>query len=223
MEDAFEDVSTATVILADGETPSHKMPLSFLRNAGTVVACDGAWRTSVKLGRVPDAVVGDGDSLTAEDMTELEHYGVPVFKDAEQDTNDLCKAFRYVMRSGTVGRIVILGATGKREDHAIGNIFHLADFAEINSAVSVVTDSGMFEPLLPPGREWDADSSVGSPISVFATHPDTIMASEGLKWPLDGVRFDTLWRGTLNRIVAPRFLIRTDRPAIIFRPHCCVF
>ena len=211
--------SSVTVILADGEAPSHEVPLSFLRYAKTVVACDGAWRTAVKKGRIPDAVVGDGDSLSSEDLAELERLCVPVFVDAEQDTNDLCKAFRYVMRSGTAGRIVILGATGKREDHSIGNIFHLADFAEVHPDVRIVTDSGTFEPLMPPGREWDCDSKVGRPISVFATHPETIMTSDGLKWPLDGVRFDTLWRGTLNRIVSTRFSIRTDRPVIIFRPH----
>lgn len=211
--------SSVTVILADGEAPSHEVPLSFMRDAKTVVACDGAWHTAVRLGRIPDAVVGDGDSLTPADVDELELLGVPIFKESEQDTNDLCKAFRFVMRSGTGDRIVILGATGKREDHAIGNIFHLADFAEANSGIQIVTDTGTFEPLMPPGREWNGDSNVGHPISIFATHPDTIMASEGLKWPLDGIRFDTLWRGTLNRIVSSRFLVRTDRPAIIFRPH----
>jgi thiamine pyrophosphokinase len=152
-------------------------------------------------------------------LAELERLCVPVFADAEQDTNDLCKAFRFVMRSGTGDRIVILGATGKREDHAIGNIFHLADFAEEYPDIRIVTDTGIFEPLMPPGREWDGDLNVGRPISVFATHPETIMTSDGLKWPLDGVRFDTLWRGTLNRIVSTRFSIRTDRPVIIFRPH----
>ena len=219
MNEESLDNADVTVILADGEAPSHEMPLSFMRSAKTVVACDGAWRTAVRLGRVPDAVVGDGDSLASEDVAELEHLGVPVFRDSEQETNDLCKAFRFVMRSGTGGRIVILGATGKREDHAIGNIFHLADFAEEYPDIRIVTDTGIFEPLMPPGREWDGDLNVGCPISVFATHPDTIMASEGLKWPLDGVRFDTLWRGTLNRIVSPHFSVRTDRPAIIFRPH----
>lgn len=215
---AMKKKTALTVILADGERPSHEVPLSLLRSAETVVACDGAWRTALSLGRVPDAVVGDGDSLSSGDIGELGRLGVPVVKDEEQDTNDLCKAFRYVMRSGCAGRIVVLGATGKREDHSIGNIFHLADFAEISPDVAIITDSGVFEPLLPPGREW-TDAVSGSPFSVFAVYPDTVMTSEGLKWPLDGVRFDALWRGTLNRIVSSRFLIRTDRPAIVFRPH----
>ena len=208
-----------TVILADGEPPSHPVPLQIFRTAEKVVACDGAWRASLSLGRIPDAVVGDGDSLGSGDIAELGRLGVPVFRDPEQDTNDLCKAFRHVARSGMPGRIFILGATGKREDHAIGNIFHLLDLASVNPDVSIVTDSGVFESVLPPGKAWNDAGAVDSPISVFASHPDASMESEGLKWPLRGVRFDTLWRGTLNRIVSSGFSVSTDRPALVFRPH----
>ena len=213
------DFTSFTAILADGEPPSHAVPLTILGRAKTVVVCDGAWKTAVSLGRVPDAVVGDCDSLSCDDMVELERLGVPVVKDPEQDTNDLCKAFRYLMRSGHVGHVFILGATGRREDHAIGNIFHLLDLASVHPEVCIVTDSGVFEPVLPPGRQWDDMSACNSPISVFASHPDTAMSSEGLKWPLDGVRFDYLWRGTLNRITGGHFAVHTDRPAMIFRPH----
>jgi thiamine pyrophosphokinase len=218
--EAKENVRTAhTVILADGERPSHGVPLALLRSAARVFACDGAWRTAVALGRTPDAVVGDGDSLAVGDLRELERLGVPVVRDPEQDTNDLCKAFRHALRTAGRGRICILGATGKREDHTIGNVFHLIDFALENPDVSIVTDSGVFEPVMPPCRCWDAASGTEAPVSVFAPHPGTAMESEGLKWPLGGVKFDSLWRGTLNRIVSPRFSIRTDRPAIVFRPH----
>ena len=57
MNMAISNKVSVAVIFADGEAPSHEVPLSILRNAEKVVACDGAWRTAVKLGRVPDAVV----------------------------------------------------------------------------------------------------------------------------------------------------------------------
>jgi thiamine pyrophosphokinase len=207
------------VILADGSPPSHAIPLSLLKTAGRVVACDGAWKVSIALGRVPDTVVGDCDSIDGDDVAELDRLGVSVVKDVEQDTNDLCKAFRHVVHTGGTGCIHILGATGRREDHSIGNIFHLVDFSAVNPAVSIVTDAGIFEPVLPPGNKWNCVSGGDAPISIFPTHPDTVMSSTGLKWPLKGVKFDSLWRGTLNCIVSDRFSICTDRPAIIFRPH----
>ena len=100
------------MILADGERPSHEIPLSLFRSAARVVVCDGAWRTSVLLGRKPDVVVGDGDSLDAGDIAELDRLGVPVVKDPEQDTNDLCKAFRYVTGIPGTERICILEKLG---------------------------------------------------------------------------------------------------------------
>jgi thiamine pyrophosphokinase len=215
-------VATTTgclVILADGARPSHEAALSVFHSAAAIVACDGAWRTAVSLGRIPNAVVGDCDSLAKGDFLELERLGVTVVREQEQDTNDLCKAFRYAMRFCNANRIVILGATGKREDHSLGNIFHLVDFALTAPGISMMTDSGVFEPVLPPGREWECAPSNSHHLSVFATHPDTIMSSKGLKWPLDSVCFDSLWRGTLNRIVSNVFSIRTDRPAIVFRPY----
>ena len=205
-----------TAILAAGDTPSHEAPLRLLRRAGRLIACDGAWRTALALGRAPDIVVGDGDSLGADDRSELERRGIPMMLEKEQETNDLCKAFRHAVRMGAE-EIVIIGATGRREDHSIGNVFHLLDFAETCPDVRMVTDFGVFEPVLPPGGEWRAEK--GDAISIFAPFHGTEMVSEGLEWPLMGVAFDTLWRGTLNRATSCSFSIRTNRPALIYRPH----
>jgi thiamine pyrophosphokinase len=214
-----ENSADITVVLADGAAPEHEVAMSVFRGAGRLIACDGAWRTAVALGRIPDVVTGDCDSLNDDDFSELARLGVPVVRDCEQDTNDLCKAFRFAVRSYPSQRIVILGATGKREDHTIGNIFHLVDFSEIARDVAIVTNSGVFEPVPAPRKDWEDVSAVGCALSVFAVHPDTVMRSEGLKWPLDGVSFSSLWRGTLNKVTSPRFTVFTDRAAIVFRPH----
>ena len=219
MTSALQNQTPVTVIVADGDVPAHEIPLTLFRQAKRIVACDGAYRTVCALGRTPDAVVGDGDSISEEDIREMARCGVPWVKVEEQETNDLCKAFRHVRRMGWEGRIVILGAAGKREDHTIGNVFRLIDFANEFPDVEMVTNHGAFEPVLPPGRVWKVASPPdGAPISVFSPYPDAEMDSVGLEWPLKGVRFDTLWRGTLNRTTAPTFSIRTNRPAIIYRP-----
>jgi len=146
--------------------------------------------------------------------------GVPLVIDREQETNDLCKAVHHALKAfADAVPLVILGATGRREDHAIGNVFHLPDFAAAcGGQVALVTDHGTFEPVLPPGRTWRGLGRPGRPVSVFAA-PDAVLSSEGLAWPLDGVRFDALCRGTLNRIVGTAFAIRTDCPVILYLPH----
>ena len=208
-----------TVILANGAPPTHPVPLRLFREADRLIACDGAWRMALDLGRPPDVVVGDGDSLGEDGREALAQRGIPFIDEAEQETNDLCKAFRYAVRTcGGDGRIAILGATGLREDHSIGNIFHLVDFAAAAPCVALVTDHGVFEPVIPPGRSWSVPQK-GCAVSVFAPFPGTRMTSEGLRWPLDGVTFDSLWRGTLNRADGDSFAIRTDRPVLVFLEH----
>ena len=213
-----------TVLLAAGEPPTHEVPLRLFRAAKRIIACDGAWRTALALGRAPDAVVGDGDSLAENDREELMRRGIPLVAEEEQETNDLCKAFRHALQTDAAGTMAILGATGRREDHALGNIFHLVDFAVCcaatphASSVVMVTDAGVFEPVLPPGRSWTAIEA-DSPVSVFAPFPGTEMESDGLVWPLKGIVFDALWRGTLNRTLSGPFSIATNRPMLVYRPH----
>ena len=219
-----------TVILANGAPPTHPVPLRLFREADRLIACDGAWRMALDGGRTPDAVVGDGDSLGEDGREALAQRGIPFIGEKEQETNDLCKAFRYALATGAEGdRFVILGATGRREDHALGNIFHLLDFAaeplrdggagmdRLSARVSMVTDFGTFEPVLPPGGTWTA--SAGRSVSVFAPVPGTRMASEGLAWPLEGVALDALWRGTLNRTTGATFTLRTNHPVLLYLAH----
>ena len=216
-----------TVILANGSLPTHPVPLRLFREADRLIACDGAWRKAFDLGRPPDAVVGDGDSISEDGREALAQRGIPFIGEAEQETNDLCKAFRHAVATGAEGdAIVILGATGRREDHALGNIFHLLDFAaDIPRGadgtdvppVSMVTDFGTFEPVLPPGGTWTV--SAGRSVSVFAPFSGTRMTSEGLEWPLEGVALDALWRGTLNRTTGGTFALRTDHPILLYLAH----
>jgi thiamine pyrophosphokinase len=216
-----------TVILANGTPPAHPVPLRIFREADRLIACDGAWRKALDLGRPPDAVVGDGDSLGEEGREALAQRGIPFIGAVEQETNDLCKAFRHAVATGEEeDTFVILGATGRREDHALGNIFHLLDFAADiprgadgtgEPAVSMVTDFGTFEPVLPPGGTWTV--AAGRSVSVFAPVPGTRMTSEGLAWPLEGVSLDALWRGTLNRTTGDTFTLRTTHPILLYLPH----
>ena len=216
-----------TVILANGAPPTHPVPLRLFREADRLIACDGAWRKALDLGRTPDAVVGDGDSLGEDGREALTQRGIPFIGEEEQETNDLCKAFRHAVAMGAEGdAVVILGATGRREDHALGNIFHLLDFAaapreggsdRLPARVSMVTDFGTFEPVLPPGGTWTA--AAGRSVSVFAPVPGTRMTSEGLEWPLEGVALDALWRGTLNRTTGDTFTLRTTHPILLYLSH----
>ncbi len=201
-----------TAILAAGQPPVHPVPLAHLRQAAELICCDGACRTAHALGRMPDFVVGDGDSLSDADRAALGPRFVQV---AEQETNDLAKAFRFAVARAP-RRIVILGATGLREDHALGNIFWLLDFASEFPNVSLCTDTGTFEVVASP-RVFPCRP--GETVSIFAPDRATRLSSSGLVWPLDGIRFANLHCATLNRTDGTSFSLDPSRPVLLYRLH----
>ena len=202
-----------TAILADGAPPTHPAARAAFDAASRLVCCDGAYRKARALGRLPDLVVGDGDSLSAADRAALGERFVSI---AEQETNDLDKAYRTVLARYGRGRIAILGAGGLREDHFLGNVFRLPDFAAQAPEVEMVTDAGVFT-VVAGARTYACRP--GEPVSVFAPDPATHATSEGLEWPLDGVPLDALWKATLNRTTGTSFTVRGDRPLLVYRPH----
>jgi thiamine pyrophosphokinase len=202
-----------TVILANGAMPSHPVPLALFAAAVRVVCCDGAYAKALALGRGPDLVVGDGDSL---DDVQKGALGVRFVNISEQETNDLAKAFRMAVERFGADGIVILGADGLREDHFLGNMFRLPDFARVSPDVSLVTNAGEFTVVV---DERVYESAAGDSVSVFAPSYGTQVTSVGLEWPLDGVPLDSLWRATLNRAAGTSFAISTNRPVIVYRPH----
>lgn len=199
-------------ILANGATPRHPIPRQILAEADLLVCCDGALVAARAFGRKPDFVVGDGDSISSADRESLGDRFVHI---AEQDTNDLAKAFRFAC--SRTHRIAILGATGLREDHTLGNIFRLVDFTATVPDTILYTDAGTFEAVR---GERTFASQTGDAVSVFAPVPGTKVSSDGLEWPLDGVSLADLWAGTLNRTIGPSFTLRTDgKPILVYRPY----
>jgi len=202
-----------TVILANGSFPKKGgAAWQLLESARRVVACDGAADAYVRrFRRAPEFIVGDLDS------TSWKHTTVPlplptttIVPVPDQSTNDLTKALDFCRAKGWKD-LVIVGATGKREDHALGNIFRAME-----AGVEIVTDDGRF---LPVARRFRRRVGRSAAVSVFATDPRTRMRSKGLEWPLDGVRFANLYCATLNRASAPVVEIVSSHSFFIYIAH----
>lgn len=186
-----------TVIIADGTFPTHEIPLGYIRNAERIICCDGSTGNLVDFGLEPDAIVGDMDSL---DSNLFPKFADRIHADDDQETNDLTKAVKWCIKMG-LRDIVIVGATGKREDHTIGNISLLAEYAR-EADVIMVTDTGIFKPY---AQSSEIQSFPGQQVSIFSINPLTLITSEGLKYPLAGKRLKNWWQGTLNESMAARF------------------
>ena len=203
-----------TVILANGAFPRHSVPLSFLRKASRIICCDGATETLLEYGLEPDYIVGDLDSLSQELQQRYSHC---LHHDPDQYTNDLTKSVNFCAEKQW-NEITILGATGKREDHSLGNISLLTDYAAYVK-VQMITDYGVFTPLLKSAR---FESFAGQQVSVFSLMPDTVFTFHGLKYPLTGQTISSWWQGTLNEAIGNEFSIDMDHgKVLVFRKHTC--
>lgn len=187
-----------TVILADGDFPVHAYPLSLLQQAERVVCCDGAAVSLLSHGREPDLIVGDLDSLSPEFKEKLSGKIVHF---TEQESNDLSKAFRCCQERGWKN-ITILGATGKREDHTLGNLSLLAEYAAVLPQIKMVTDHGIFSIATGFCRY---SCRPGQQISLIALDPGAEVTARGLKYPLEELRLTMWWQGTLNEALGDSF------------------
>ncbi|MRR19329.1 thiamine diphosphokinase [bacterium] len=198
-----------TVILANGKYPSHKVPVKHLTEADLIVCCDGAAEKLVAHGLEPGIITGDLDSVSPALKQRYEKILVP---DADQETNDLTKAVKWCVTQG-IEEVVILGATGIREDHTLGNISLLADYSRLLKA-TIVTDTGSFRVF---DRSVTISSSPGQQVSVFSPDPGLAITSSGLRYPLKGLKLSSWWRGTLNEAEGESFRLEfTGGQLIVF-------
>ena len=191
------------VILCNGEFPRKAYPLYLVENADAVVCCDGA---AVKYLRrfgerkMPEAVIGDMDSLPRRWREKLAPIVVHV---EEQDDNDMTKAMRYVLeRHPDVTDIHILGATGLREDHTVGNLGLLMEYTRMfdlrDIRVEMVSD---YSTAFAITDSCELHVGKGRRVSLFSPDNTLTIKSEGLQWPTEAVIFDNWWPATLNRAV----------------------
>jgi thiamine pyrophosphokinase len=179
--------------------------LNLLAGETRVVACDSAadaYRRRFR--KWPTVIIGDFDSFSRPGLSSLPCSLIPV---SDQDTNDLEKALAYCIERGWRDPVIV-GATGKREDHALGNVFRALAYG-----CEIVTDFGRFVPVR---DRVTLTVAKGAAVSIFAPDPKTRMTSKGLEWPLAPVRFRNLYCATLNRATASRVVLMTNKPVSVF-------
>ena len=194
------------VVLAAGDYPTAAQPLEVLHNAEYVVCCDGAADHYISLGHTPDAIVGDGDSISS---LNREKFADRLHIINEQESNDQTKAVRFLVSQGK-RRIAIVGATGRREDHTIGNISLLIEYARAGVEVRLFTDYGVFVPC---NGTTTHKCRKGQQVSIFCITAKSLKA-EGLLYPI--YDFTNWWQGTLNECTGESITIYAEGEYLLF-------
>lgn len=207
----FEQLSKDTVfdavVVANGDFPTAQIPLAIASQARYLCCCDLAGMTALGHGLMPQAIVGDGDSLPEAFLPTVEDLFHHI---TEQDDNDLTKATRFVKGLGKK-RIAYLAATGKREDHTLANIALMVHYyRDLGLQPVMITDYGWF--VVAEGNA-SFDSFPRQQVSIFNISCQHLQ-SEGLEWDL--FPFKDLWQGTLNEAKGNSFDIKADGIYMIY-------
>lgn len=184
------------VILADGAFPENPAVLEILQNAPAIICCDGAADALCKFGLEPAFIVGDLDSVS---LSTRNKFADRLVRISEQETNDLAKCFRFAREKGiTVTHL--LGASGKREDHLLGNLAQFAEFSRYFPGIILMTDYGYFAAV--SGEAEFSGLQIGTQISFFSFDPGSRITATGVKYPLEERQLHWWYEATLNTVSA---------------------
>ncbi len=211
---------SSVVIIVDGKFPKTEYPRYLIRSADFIICCDGALLKFLRNSeaifgerRLPDLVIGDMDTLSA---TLQKRYSDIIIKENEQDHNDQTKAVRWALNNLTgIEQIHILGGTGGRADHTIGNTSLLMEYTRMfdlgEITIEMVTDEGTIFPI---NDTIEFECGPGRSISIFSPDNSLKIKSEGLAYPTDDVLFDNWWKATLNKTVQDKVRLELSHKSI---------
>lgn len=181
------------LVMANGEPPSRGLFEAIDAPGTTLIAADGGARHVLALGRVPDAVVGDLDSV--DDAMRAAIPADRFHRVSRLDTTDLEKAIAYAVELGAT-EIDILGAGGGRSDHALANLSMLRLYrgrARMSMhdelfAISLVEDSAV------------VDAPAGTVVSLVAIGECVGITTSGMRWDLEDFTLGFGPRGIHNEV-----------------------
>jgi len=197
----------STVIICDGKFPKTEYPRYLIRSADFIICCDGALLKFIRNSRsifgeerLPDLVIGDMDTLS---ISMQRKYADIIVKEDEQEHNDQTKAVRWALGNlQGIEQIHILGGTGGRADHTIGNISLLMEYTRMfdleGISIEMVSDEGTIFPI---SDTVEFDCGTGRSVSIFTPDNSLKIKSEGLMYPTEDVIFDNWWKATLNKSI----------------------
>ena len=124
------------------------------------VAADGGANRLISLNLIPDAVVGDLDSLNLEVKKQLPDS--ILFHIKEQNTNDADKAVRHCLKKG-YNEINLVGADGRRQDQLLSALEILYKYS---SKARIILWTKL-ERMEFASQTWEENLQLGTTISLL--------------------------------------------------------
>ncbi|MYF90584.1 MAG: thiamine diphosphokinase [Gemmatimonadetes bacterium] len=170
----------SALIVGNGEPPSRELFATYAREAELILCADGGANTASEYGYTPDYVVGDLDSVSDQIKAALAADRLVLVDPEGNVGTDGQKVLNHAVALG-VTEAVLLGFTGRRTDHLLGNLSLLKTFAD-RLALRIVDDYCDIRLI---DRDIRFRAAIGQKISLCPLDGAVEgITTEGLKWPL---------------------------------------
>jgi thiamine pyrophosphokinase len=208
--DMFPDIvqSLSPVTLLGGGEVALADLRAALVQAPLLVAADGGANMALSAGLMPDAVIGDLDSLTETSRRALPAERLHLIP--EQESTDFEKCLTRISAPYVLG----LGFTGARVDHLLAVWNALVRHPGRRCLILGRDDVAFAAP-----RALRLDLTPGTRISLFPMVP-LAGSSRGLLWPIDGLEMSPGGRiGTSNQATGPVDLAFDSEGMLVILPR----
>lgn len=212
-ENSLPAVPDFAVILTGGECDAERVLTRNLipRNA-LIIAADSGYLKAKPLGLVPHVLVGDFDSIPAEEMPVKTDDGPEIITaPCEKDETDTMLACNIAIERGC-REILIAGGFGGRCDHELSNIFWLENLLDRGVRAAMTDGKGYIRIIRNETAEVARHEGY---FSVFALE-SCVVSLSGCKYPLDRAALTrSLPYAVSNEVTAERARIEIEGTALL--------
>lgn len=210
LNNTLPHVKNYNVILANGIFPSQKCLRDLMYHANHLICCDGAANKLLDHGMEANFIIGDCDSIS----NKVKESCSNIVEIKSQDMTDLTKAVNFAKKL-KLTNLVILGATGLREDHSTANIALLAEYTKELGLTYMISDYGIFTAH---SEDIILDTMPGQQISFLPINPLVQLTCSDLQWKLKNFKFASWNSGTLNQAISNKLNLHVKNgPIVVYR------
>ncbi len=199
------------IILANGKSPRKSVITFFNKNGfDTLLCADGGANSALRLGLIPDFIIGDLDSISKEAIKKFKSTSKILQFKRQYDT-DVEKCLKFAIKN-KFDEALLIGVTGDRLDHTICNLGILLKFFS-KIILSLMAENSYLKPFTGDVR---LITQKGEIISLYAFDKKTKITSKGLKYLLKNISLPFGEKESTSNISASDSVQLKIRNGIIF-------
>lgn len=131
------------LIISSGEIINCDLLKEEIKNSDYIICADGGLDHLLNIEELPDIVVGDLDSISKDSMKYIKDNNIEVLKfPSRKNMTDSELAIELAKDKGAKN-ITLIGSTGTRLDHSLGNIFLLKRISEWGIEAKLVNNTNV--------------------------------------------------------------------------------